>query len=330
MAFDPMKSFLEEMSLPEQLLEVYSTLLSCCSSNDLENLKIASTALKILAIINRNLSILELSWVVALGTTQHVTTVDALAKLVDHQRVMRLIHQFIAPVEFRDVRKHQVRLVHQSVKEFVLKNFVSNQPWRHGPISREPDDMILDQRYESLQAFILDICARYLLLEDIGRRTLFSEELVAIAELPQGSDIFNDNEGSIEYDGHCTWDAWEEDMINFDPTDRGFREFFVYASCHWLNHFCTITAEHIPSLETIEKICQAGSTRLSNWIQQNCRPGCTLTPRFEFESSLYDPLSITSLYGSVAMLRDMLENSSFDKNGFLEQSAMRAAHEIFR
>ncbi|KAJ5804776.1 uncharacterized protein N7518_001079 [Penicillium psychrosexuale] len=328
MAFDPMKSFLEEMSLPEQLSEVYSTLLSRCSSNDPDNLKIASTALKILATTNRNLSILELGWAVALGTTRHVTTVDALAKLVDHQRVMRLIHPFIAHVEFKDVKKHQVRLVHQSVKEFVLKNFVSNQPWRHGPISREPDEMILDQCSESLQAFILDICTRYLLLEDIGRRTLFSEDLVAIAELPQ--DIFNDNEGPIEYDKNCTWEAWEEDMIHFDPTDRGFGEFFVYASCHWLNHFCTITAEHLPSLETIEKICQAGSTRLSNWIQQNCRPGCTLTPRFEFESSLYDPLSIASLYGSVAMLRDMLENSSFDKDIFLEQSAMRAAHEILR
>ncbi|KAJ5960179.1 uncharacterized protein N7479_007329 [Penicillium vulpinum] len=330
MAFDPMKTFLEEMSLPEQLLELYNTLLSRCSSNDPENLNLASTALKLLAITSRPLSILELAWAVALGTARHVTTTDALAKLVDHQRIMRLIHPFIAHVDFDDIKKYQVRLVHQSVKEFVLKNLVSNQPCPHGLISKESDQIILDQHSGSLQAFMFDICTRYLLLENIGRTTLFSEELVAIAELPQESDIFDNNEGAAEYDLYCTWEVWEKDMIHFDPTDRGFGEFFVYASCHWVDHFGAITVEHLPSLETIEKLCQARSTRLANWIEQNCRPGCALTPRFEFDSSLYDPLSITSLYGSVAMLRDMLENSSFDNVNFFPQPAMGAAREILR
>lgn len=119
-------------------------------------------------------------------------------------------------------------------------------------------------------------------------------------------------------------------MIHYDPADRGLGEFFIYASCHWVEHFGAISADHLPSLSSIENLCQAGSTRLQNWIQQNCRPGCAIKPRFLFDSSLYDPLSITSLYGSEAMLRDMLENSDFDKDKFLPQPALAAADQILQ
>ncbi|KAE8350085.1 ankyrin repeat-containing domain protein [Aspergillus coremiiformis] len=53
-------------------------------------------------------------------------------------------------------------------------------------------------------------------------------------------------------------------------------------------------------------------------------------PRFEFDSSLYDPLSITSLYGSGTMLRTMLENSDFRKDNFLSESTLRAADQILQ
>ena len=53
-----------------------------------------------------------------------------------------------------------------------------------------------------------------------------------------------------------------------------------------------------------------------------------ITPRFQFESCLYDPLSITSLYGSEAMLREMLENSDFEGEFFLREPAMKAAGQI--
>lgn len=72
-------------------------------------------------------------------------------------------------------------------------------------------------------------------------------------------------------------------------------------------HFGAIAVEPLTSLANIENLCQAGSTRLLNWIQQNCRPDCAIQPRFQFVGSLYDSLSITSLYGSEAMLRYMLE-----------------------
>lgn len=122
-ALEPMRRFLENMSLPGQLSELYTTLLSRSSSNDPENQELAALALKLLAAACRPLSILELAWAVALAANQHETnTVVALAQMVDHQRVMSLIYPFITRVGFTDLRKRQVRLVHQSVKEFVVKD----------------------------------------------------------------------------------------------------------------------------------------------------------------------------------------------------------------
>lgn len=87
---------LKEIPLPRQLHKLFVTLFPRCISNDPENKELASTALKLLIITRRPLSILELVWTVALDTAKHVTTIDALAKLVDHQRAMALIHPFIA------------------------------------------------------------------------------------------------------------------------------------------------------------------------------------------------------------------------------------------
>lgn len=330
--FESMGRFLENIPLPTRLSELYATLLSRYTANDPENQELSSTALKLLAATHRPLSILELAWAVALGTAHHVTTVDALSKVVDHQRVMSLILPFISRVDFSDVTKRQVRLTHQSVKEFIIGEWTTNQshPQLQNSTSADNDQTICHQRFGSLEALILDICIRYLLLDEIGNRDLFSEEQVAIAELPQESDLFNDNEGAVEYNRYCTWETWEEDMIRYDPTERGFGGFFVYASSHWLEHFGASTVEPLPSLANITDVCQAGSTRLHNWTQQNCRPSCAITARFDFNSSLYDPLSITALYGSDAILRAMLANSDFEENQFLPQSAMGATEQIIQ
>lgn len=186
--------------------------------------------------------------------------------------------------------------------------------------------MPTDQWLERLEAFILGICNRYLLLDELADRDLFSEEQVAIAELPQEYDLFNDDEEPVNYNPICTWELSEQNMIRFDPTEHGFGEFFVYASCYWLDHFGAVRVAPLASLANIEDLCHAGSTRLRNGIQQKCRPGCAITPRFQFYSSLYDPLSITSLYGSVPILRDMLKNLDLDKDAFLPNPAIGAAN----
>ncbi|KAF2721180.1 hypothetical protein K431DRAFT_312687 [Polychaeton citri CBS 116435] len=331
-ALGPMRLFLEGLPLPSQLSQLYETLISRCTSNDPENLQITGVALKLLAVARRPLSILELAWAAALAIAgPDVTTIAALAELIDPQRVVGLVHPFIARIDFGDVKKVQVRLVHQSVKEFIIKDCKSNLPPLHNARSGIAlNQAFIDQANEHLEACALDLCIRYLLLDDIGQINIFSEEQMAIDELPKEIDIFDDNTGPVEYDPYCTWEVWEESMIHYDPTERGFGGFFVYASCHWPDHFGAVKTGSLPSLHDIEHLCQAGSTRLHNWIQQNRRPGCAIEPRFLFDSILYDPLSITALYGSEAMLQYMSENSTLSKETFLPHSVTRAAEQILQ
>ena len=331
-ALGPMQLFLEEIPLPGQLSELYVTLLTRSTLNDPGNQELAGIALKIIAASRRPLSILELAWAVALSTAQQeVTTVAALAKLVDHKRVMSLIQPFITRIDFNDVRKRQVRLIHQSAKEFIIAELASNWPRLQGSaVSTATNQASIDHCIERLEACILDVCVRYLLLDEIGSTDIFREEQVAFLELPQESDLFNDDGKPVEYDRYCTWEAWEEDMIRYDPTERGFGEFFVYASCNWLEHFGAVTVEPLPNLASIEILCQAGSTRLHNWIEQHCRPDCAIRARFSDDSNLYDPLVITALYGSGAMLHNVLRNSDFGIDKFLSQSAIGAADQILQ
>ncbi|KAH8589048.1 hypothetical protein B0O99DRAFT_677016 [Bisporella sp. PMI_857] len=60
------------------------------------------------------------------------------------------------------------------------------------------------------------------------------------------------------------------------------------------------------------------------------RPECIIKPRFIFDNTLYDPLSITSLYGSEAMLRELIDGSEFDREKFFPNPAMGAADQTLQ
>ncbi|KAK3897898.1 hypothetical protein C8A05DRAFT_38527 [Staphylotrichum tortipilum] len=335
-ALGPMQAFLDEAPQPRQLSQLFVDLFARHTLDDGENQRLAATALEILAVTRRPMSILELAWAAALGATQDPpTSVAALARLADHQRVMSLIYPFVSRVDFNDVRKRQVKLVHQSVKEFVLLHFGPDRSGPQRPATASPllitsDRVLVRQCTERLEACMLELCIRYLLLRDIGEVSLFSPEHLAMEELPQEWDLFSDTDEVNDFDLYCPWEVLEQNMLRYDPTERGFGELFVYASCHWIEHFGAVSSESLlPALDDIELVCQAGSKRLSNWITQNSRPDCTIKPRFTFDPSLYDPLSITSLYGSEAMLQRMLEHSDLSNHTrFLPGPATGAADQI--
>lgn len=331
-ALGPMSRFLEAETLPRDLSNVYIALISRCTSDDPENMELVTAALRVLSIARRSLSMLELAWAVALATSPpDVTTVAAVFGMVDHQRVMSLIHPFVARVDFEDVRRRQVRLVHQSVKEFVISQYSPSGPRLERRSTPRPSGQaVIDLHIESLEAYMMDLCVRYLLLDEIGDRDLFSEEQLAIEALPQNIDLFESDDEPVEYTQDCTWEAWEEGMIRYDPTERGFGELFVYASSQWLHHFGAVASEPLPELQGIELLCEAGSTRICNWINQYSRPDCTIQARFEFDGSLYDPLSITAIYGSEAMLRHMIKTSDFGNGKFLPLPAVGAAYQVMK
>ena len=326
----PMRSFLDNLPLPDELSELYITVLKRSTLNDPANWELASIALRVLAVARRPLSVSELAWAVALSTAeQHVVTVAALGQLVDCSRVMSLIQPFITSIDSNDLKERQIRLSHQSMKEFVI-DFAKPDvlSLQISTISASADRTALELRLQSLEEAMLNICIRYLLLDDVDGTALFSDELAAIEELPQEVDLFDNKEGPVYYDPYCTWETWEENMIRYDPTERGFGELFVYASCCWLEHFGAIKIGPLPDLAKIERLCQAGSTRIQNWTKQNCRPDCVIKARFPFESNLYDPLSITALYGSEAMLYKILRDSELNPDKFRPRTAIRAAEQV--
>ncbi|KND93256.1 hypothetical protein TOPH_02392 [Tolypocladium ophioglossoides CBS 100239] len=338
-ALRPMRSLLSQLPLPTQLSELYSKLFFRYTEKDPDNQGLATAALRLLAISRRPLSILEIAWAAALGSAKEAVLIaDDLDKLVDHLRVMDLIQPFVVRIDYRDIRKRQVILAHQSVKEFVIQNLASIQRDQSSPALLTSEfscsgDVKRHYQQETmkLEAFMLNICIQYLLLGDFDYIELFSDEHMAIEELPQDVDLFGESEESNDYDPYCTWEAWEENMIRYDPTERGFGEIFVYAACHWIEHFGAVSDESLlPDLRYIEKLCRVGSTRLHSWITQNCRPDCTIKSRYGFDSSLYDPLSITCLYGSETMLQRMLDVSGFNDDPFLPNAAMSAADQILQ
>ncbi|KAI7326164.1 hypothetical protein KC326_g350 [Hortaea werneckii] len=323
----PMKRFFDGGSLPRTLTQLYDTLLSRYALDDAENLNLAKTALKMLAVAYRPLSISELAWAVALAIHgAEVSTIAALNDFVDHQRVLSLISPFVSLIDFGDIRRHQVRVAHQSVKEFIMEHLSPKLTSCDSTSHR----LSASNSSQGLNVWAFNICTVYLLLDEVGQSDLFSDELTAIEALPPETDLFQENTKSAECDLSCTWETWEERMICYDPIERGFGGFLVYSSCYWLNHLAETTTELDSCLERVEGICRAGSTRLRNWIQQYRRPGCTIQPRFLFEDELYDPLSITCLFGSESMLWHVLANADFCKDVYHPHSVRRAVEQVLQ
>ncbi|KAF6799482.1 ankyrin repeat protein [Colletotrichum sojae] len=327
-----MKKFLDNLPQPRKLSELYAGLFLRCAGEEPEAQNMAATALEILGAARRRLSILELAWAVALGTADPgVKTVAEVAELADVQGFMALIQPFVARIDFDDLKKQQVVVVHQSAKEFILNDLASSRPGPHvaenlAAPGGKPAAPSIPTGPENI---IFNICVRYLLLDEINRVPLFSDEQIAIQELPPDLNLFSDDNDATAYTTDCSWEYYEEGMTRYDPADRGFGEFFVYASCHWINHFGSVT-EPLPDLKLVEKLCQAGSTRLHNWTSQNSRPNCVLQPRFDFDGSLYDPLSITSLYGSEEMLLRMIEVAELESPSFLANTVRLAVDQVLR
>ncbi|CAM1503386.1 Fc.00g081620.m01.CDS01 [Cosmosporella sp. VM-42] len=328
-----MKKFLDDIPQPRQLSELYASLFIRCAGEEPEAQNMAATALEILAAARRRLSVLELAWAVAVDIADpDVTTVAEVAELVDDQGVMALIQPFVAGIDFNDPKKRQVVVVHQSVREFILNELALSRPRLQNmekPVAAGGKTAVLPAA-PRLENKMFNICVRYLLLDEINHVPLFSDEQIAIEELPQDVDLFSDDNDTAAYTTDCSWENWEEGMIRYDPADRGFGELFVYASCYWINHFRSVVAEPLPDLRSIEELCQANSTRLHNWTSQNSRPDCVVQARFEFDGSLYDPLSITSLYGSEVLLLKMLETSEFGSQNFWSNTAMLAVDQVLQ
>jgi hypothetical protein len=341
-ALGPMKTFLADIPSHDELSKLYAKLFARQIEDDPEGEQVATTALEILAVARRPLSICELSWAVALSNPDaEPRTVDELQNSVDESQVLRLLVPFISRVDFQDVRKSQVTLVHKSLKDLILLDVPSN--WMMSKCTtaastRDKQRILL--RQPKLEACLLRTCIKYLLFDEFDQKTLFSNEqetAQGLVDLPKFG-VFDDVDDSGDDEQLPGSTANTSGLVNdqgvkelcFNPSERGFGEFFAYASCFWLEHFKAAAPDAIPSTLDIIRLCKAKSTRLRNWIEQNCRPDCTIRPKFTYNSDYQDPLTIISLYGPEATLRTLLQENQLDGGDFLNDSVRQAVQQIFQ
>ena len=343
-AIDSMKHFLADIPSPAALSQLYGKLFAHATGNDPDNEQVATSALQILAVARRPLSILELGWAVALNDPcAEIRTVTQLNACVDERRALNLLQPFLLNIDFEDDKKRQVRLVHQSLKNLILRDAPSKWTGSQKPArGSQATTQRIHQRRSELEADLLHICVKYLLFDEFDKNNLFSDEQVTIRILEEmpGFGCFDDSSDDFQQltpsqtslglrDEKETKEAQD---VYYDPAERGFGEFYVYASCCWLDHFKAGTPELLPDIPDIVKLCTASSKRLQNWIKQNCRPDCTITPKFDYDSLSQDPLTVIALHGPEITLKLLLEDDKIDfgSKKFLVNSVNQTVEQIIR
>ena len=337
-ATGPMKVFLADIPAPAALSQLYAKLFAHETGDDPAIEQLAAGALEILAVARRPLTILEFGWAVALNDRcGMIRTVEKLKDSVDERKVLTLLQPFLLQVDFEDVKKRQVRLVHESLRDLILQ-YVPSDWGRSHNTARESmaDNNRIEQRQPKLEASLSRLCVEYLLFDDFDQKALFSEEqetIQTLEELP-GFASFNGSDDACEQVDSCgaSQGFGNEEVFYYDPAERGFGEFYVYASCFWLDHFQVSAPENLPDTSDIVKLCRASSTRLQNWIGQNCRPDCTITPKFGYDHHSQDPLTVVSLHGPKLALKRLLEDDKIDLSSkeFLLDSVKQTIKQIIQ
>ncbi|KAK4140193.1 uncharacterized protein C8A04DRAFT_15194 [Dichotomopilus funicola] len=318
-------------------------------------------ALEILAVAKRALNISELAAAVTLrlatggehGSSVAVTGMEGLLKQSDrHATVLaRLIQPFVTAVQptpkpgaivtgspnnfNKTADAVRFRLVHQSLRELLFLEAPERWSSSLDPLgsSISPSWQVRHQRPSTLRASLLDICIRYLLLDNCGAIDLAAKaraEEVTPGLLHLGGDLFDDGPDDEEED--TSSDSGAGPIRTFDPNGLGLGPLFAYAACLWTSHFADLGADDAdaaktpntsPAITAAERgprpdpralmaLCRPESLRLRNWVFQWNRPGCTVQQdpsRVPLVDTL-DALSLAVLFGPPASALDLLQDDA--------------------
>jgi Ankyrin repeats (3 copies)/NACHT domain len=322
-----MKVFLADIPAPAELSQLYARLFAQMTGDDSDNELVVGVALEVLAVAQRPLSILELGWAIALNDSMgKVHLVEELQDYVDAERVLSLVQPFISQVDFKDVRRRQVRLIHHSLKTLILQE--TPLKWAKLPKNNsvsQKEKQLVTLRQGKLESSLLRLCVKYLLLDDFDQRDLFSSDQQTAQVLHDLTTLGLPDEDSSS-DSETASAERKSHPVFFDPFEHGFGGFFVYASCFWLAHFKAVALpQDLPSSSDLVKLCTAKSQRVKNWNEQRCRPDCTMTPMFKFDADSWDPLVVVSNFGTEAAVKNFLEECNVDNAEFLPDSVWEAA-----
>ncbi len=308
---------IKKLSSYKNLTEMYWRLFEKCRNDLDENESVLTIALDTLAVAQRPLTVEELAYVVfiELDRDDGLPTIDRLDERAQGIGVFDIVRPFVHKLQVAG-SKDQVRLVHHSLRELILR--APPAEWTASgsvklksmqtPISRSPQ----------LEGQLLRRCVNYLMYEECESNQLkvLDNNFVFLTEV--GNPFDWESEVSVELKN-------EGDVYaKFDPKDNGLGGFFTYAASAWLHHYQRAAPDMDLGVDDLIALCRYDKNRTKNWVEQARRPDCFYVQGANGKhyvddvsrrGAFLDPLTVVSTFGSplaiIAMLARDLTHEAF-------------------
>ncbi|ATY62351.1 wd-repeat protein [Cordyceps militaris] len=334
-AIAKLRAFLVDELPGSKLSDLYAKLFLQVSKNENDRARFLSDALELLATAERPLSMPELAWAVALrGSETRLKTVRDLQDYVEEDRLRGgFLSPFISSFDSEAANSRQVRLAHQSIRELVFRS--PPREWAQLRDLTPWSDAVPLERRSQLHGKLAHECVEYLFLAEIGEQDLFSREQEEMATvlftLPRVGALDDDSsDGNSSADSGMSTPLSETDVHHFDPVERGFGEFFTYASCYWLHHSKKTNRKNGPGLSDVISLLGSGTIRSKNWREQFQHPDCRRKRYDLLMDADDDPLTMVSLYGSAYLFEELLQEVKAGRLSVTEEQRTRVVDTLLR
>ncbi|KAK3684614.1 hypothetical protein LTR37_020114 [Vermiconidia calcicola] len=250
---DRMKAELKGMPLPHRLEDLYFKLFERAVQDELDNRRTLAQVLQILSISLRPLTMSELAQAVlsASEDSECILTATQLQRSVDVDMIFQLSKAFITMTEEDCVDSAVVRLVHQSLKEVILKTPPTQ--WGQTQVSKTTrSNGIEGFEDHNADALMARASIRYLLLD-----RSYVERRMSPSALPDAGSVLSsptsvspkspspprsllETEGTISVESPTVGTFFaqvENDNAGFTVLPTDTQEFYDYAVRFWATHF---------------------------------------------------------------------------------------------
>lgn len=324
-----MEMALRRLSESKGLVQLYGELFEkICGDDDLNNRTLLQSALEILAVARRPLTVEELACALRVINPdgEDPTTLSELNDLADSIDLLSLIRPFVAASDGQSRGSPRLRLIHLSLKELLLSSPPSEWTATEWTATGEVTRRNKEERLQELEAGLLRRCIAYLLLGECEESDLLLDWKDGSAEaelLGIGNPFDNEMDAPTPTSPRSALSL--PSSYTFDPSQLGFGRLFAYAASYWTDHFSDVAPELRPDVRSLAVLCQRGTRRLENWVQQWRRPNCTQRPERDLYNAT-DLLAVVSMFGPVASITDVLHLDPDESTVAPDSVRMAACH----
>ncbi|KAJ4148315.1 hypothetical protein LMH87_002791 [Akanthomyces muscarius] len=308
---------IKKLSSYKNLTEMYWRLFEKCRNDLDENESVLTIALDTLAVAQRPLTVEELAYVVfiELDRDDGLPTIDRLDERAQGIGVFDIVRPFVHKLQVAG-SKDQVRLVHHSLRELILR--APPAEWTASGSFKLKSMQTPTSRSPQLEGQLLRRCVNYLMYEECESNQLkvLDNNFVFLTEV--GNPFDSESEVSVELKN-------EGDVYaKFDPKDNGLGGFFTYAASAWLHHYQRAAPDMDLGVDDLIALCRYDKNRTKNWVEQARRPDCFYVQGANGKhyvddvsrrGAFLDPLTVVSTFGSplaiIAMLARDLTHEAF-------------------